>query len=718
MFFKKDVKTSADIPPANYRKEISSADSSYYSKYALRPYNPDDLYQKRGDYSLFDKMREDDQISSLLNLKKFIILGADWGIECDDENIKEFIENVLKEQIEGGIIKHLYSILSAIDYGFSVTEKILDIVDYENKQYAVFTKLKTRAPHTFEFPTDSHGNLQYIKQYTDSVDLKLDPAKFILYSYNNEFDNPYGKSDLNIGVYRAYWSKDAIIKFWNIYCERFGMPTVKGKMPMGAKDQAKSRFIDILKNIQAKTAITYTEGFEIDLLEVAKGAGEYEKAINKYDTMIARKLLIPDLLGFSGSETSGGSYALGKKQFDVFYVTIDYIRNDIEAIVNTEIIEPLLTWNFGKDVKAKFVFSKEDDERKTELMKLWLEVLKTGKIPISNEQINWFYDKVDMPQISEKELEAIEEERKARADALQQQLQKPKEKDDKKDDKKEDGQKFAMGTYYRPLTIYEKRVDFAKIKRETEDIEDKYREPLHEVYKLSINALVDQVKREKMIEKKSFSKINNLQLKHMSKAQKLIKNMVNDSYIQGRGSVQKFKIIPGSVELNDEDIQEWIREYAFYVADMEEGFILGKAKPIIIEGVRGGQGVSGIVKMLDNALSKYEIGEKRLESLVRTTTLSAYNEGRAQQFEEIKDYITMYQYSAILDGRTSDICLELDKNGKGFYNANEIASINPPNHHLCRSILVPIFKDDEQPEQTAISGKLEKDQGNFWKIKK
>ncbi|MDY6888151.1 MAG: phage minor head protein, partial [Pseudomonadota bacterium] len=96
----------------------------------------------------------------------------------------------------------------------------------------------------------------------------------------------------------------------------------------------------------------------------------------------------------------------------------------------------------------------------------------------------------------------------------------------------------------------------------------------------------------------------------------------------------------------------------------------------------------------------------------------AYNEGRAQQFEEIKDYITMYQYSAILDGRTSDICLELDKNGKGFYNANEIASINPPNHHLCRSILVPIFKDDEQPEQTAISGKLEKDQGNFWKIKK
>ena len=56
----------------NMFTEISTVDSSYWDKATYKPYNPDSIYQKRGNYDLFDEMREDDQIAAVLTIKKLI----------------------------------------------------------------------------------------------------------------------------------------------------------------------------------------------------------------------------------------------------------------------------------------------------------------------------------------------------------------------------------------------------------------------------------------------------------------------------------------------------------------------------------------------------------------------------------------------------------------------------------------------------------------------
>ena len=70
---------------------VTLADSALYTHHKIPYYNPDKLFEKGGNYNLFDEMREDDQVSAVLSLFKYIILGAEWDIDTEHEEAKEFI---------------------------------------------------------------------------------------------------------------------------------------------------------------------------------------------------------------------------------------------------------------------------------------------------------------------------------------------------------------------------------------------------------------------------------------------------------------------------------------------------------------------------------------------------------------------------------------------------------------------------------------------------
>lgn len=71
----------------------------------------------------------------------------------------------------------------------------------------------------------------------------------------------------------------------------------------------------------------------------------------------------------------------------------------------------------------------------------------------------------------------------------------------------------------------------------------------------------------------------------------------------------------------------------------------------------------------------------------------AVNMGREEGFDDIKDEIGGYQWSAILDDRTCDICLSLD--GTYFEPGDPaLAELKPPIHPNCRCILVAVLKEE------------------------
>lgn len=66
---------------------------------------------------------------------------------------------------------------------------------------------------------------------------------------------------------------------------------------------------------------------------------------------------------------------------------------------------------------------------------------------------------------------------------------------------------------------------------------------------------------------------------------------------------------------------------------------------------------------------------------------------RSYGFEEIKDDIGAFMYSAILDEKTCSICKELD----GTYfepNDLKLKQIEPPLHAGCRCIFVAVLKEE------------------------
>ena len=82
----------------------------------------------------------------------------------------------------------------------------------------------------------------------------------------------------------------------------------------------------------------------------------------------------------------------------------------------------------------------------------------------------------------------------------------------------------------------------------------------------------------------------------------------------------------------------------------------------------------------------------RLATLVRTTNSEAFNEARDAFFKspENKGFVLAYEYSAILDDRTTEICKALDGRIR-----RDFANYAPPNHFNCRSLLIPITAIDD-----------------------
>jgi len=695
LFAKESVVVEKPLPL--YFAEQARSDSSLYENYNLRPFNPSELYQKKGNYDIYDDMRQDEQISAVLTLKKFLILNSKWQIECEDEKVKEFLEIALYDHLDILFEKACFRILSALDYGFSLTEKVFSYEDVPGfGKKIVLSKLKTLAPHSIEFHTDEYGNISKIRQDVSTGFLDLDIKKYIHYVYQGEFQNPYGESELNVGIYRAWWSKDAIIKFWNIFLERFGMPTVVATYPKSLSSE-RENLKKVIKNIQSKTGIVIPEGVIMDMLGGASSGStsEYEKAIDKYNTMIARKMLVPDLLGFSGAQTAGGSYALGKEQFDMFYHNIKHEERNLLRVLNREILNPLVAWNFGNKVYAEFTQVAVETDDRLKNINLWLEAIKTNKIPINNEQINWFYEQIEAPLIDIGELERIQEEKKEIAEEIRggnEEENTPEEDEEKEKEVIEPEKKMAL-EFSREFTKYERKVNFQKIKKDTDDIEKKYVSKLAEIFKISINSLINDIRTKRIVENKRIEQINKLNLKYMNQITKIYRDMLKETFEIAIIEKSNFSIVDPS-GLNDEDIAAWIQENAIFISEIDREEILNKVKSNLFEGIREGRSVADIVRMIDETLRGYDIVFEayRIERNVRTNVSRAYNESRKQQYQDLSDEIVAYQFSAIMDGRTSRLCRSLDEK---IFKPTEIDRYNPPLHFSCRSLLVPIFHDEE-----------------------
>jgi SPP1 gp7 family putative phage head morphogenesis protein len=131
-----------------------------------------------------------------------------------------------------------------------------------------------------------------------------------------------------------------------------------------------------------------------------------------------------------------------------------------------------------------------------------------------------------------------------------------------------------------------------------------------------------------------------------------------------------------------------------------------------MRGIKDGLSEASITKLIREDMDTAT--ERWIATMVRTKTTEIYNSTRKTVWETdplIKQIVEAYQFSAVLDERTTDVCRSLD--GKVFERGGFVDRITPPLHFNCRSLLVPItkFEDYKASKEPSLESLVERGGG-------
>lgn len=624
--------------------------------------------------------------------------------------IKRFLKYCLTDGLNKPFDDSLFQFLSALDFGFSISEKVYKLIEEgQYKDKICYESFRTRPPHGIILHTTEKGDLEKIMQ--DDTELKP-IEKFIIYIHNQEFENIYGRSDIDRGVYRAWWAKNNIIKFWNIYLERFGMPTAVGRYGPASSEADRSRLLTILDRLTAKGATVLPEDMKLEFLEVVKDSGSgYERAVDKMNIAIARAIMVPDLIGMSGEQTSGGSFALGEMQFQLFYTILEKERTYLERLVNKEIVEPLLRMNYGmspEDAKVRFKLNPMNEDDKTAMVKAWSEMVRAVGFKPNPEEINWARKLLGAPEglVMDKPeplLQAGMDPKTGKPMEPPEEGEKPKGKAPAPE--KPGAKSFAFHPS-RELTSYEHKCDFEFISSETKAQEASLKRELYKVTNLAITDLADWIVKKKVVESKKIELATSPEVKYENQFRVALKAGLKDAYRLGQltANMELGHTMPFALAgLSDTEVQKLIDEIATYVSHTEWENIRKKTTPILQNAIQNGVPLRQVMKELDEALKDYDMTFEppapfkgttaaRLENIVRTNYNDVFNEARKNEFIKYENEIAAFIFSGVADDRQSEICRELDGL---IFGKEDLNKYTPPLHYQCRSVVVPILKGEE-----------------------
>lgn len=142
---------------------------------------------------------------------------------------------------------------------------------------------------------------------------------------------------------------------------------------------------------------------------------------------------------------------------------------------------------------------------------------------------------------------------------------------------------------------------------------------------------------------------------------------------------------------------EFVDQETFqYIGDWE--YMIDKQTRVaLVQAIKDGTPLSTALNDLESQLE--DMSDISIERYSRTKNTEVMNNARLAYFEDT-GVVSAYQFSAILDDRTSDVCAGLD----GVIMEGSDVAV-PPLHFNCRSLLIPITKYEEyEPDSKANNG--------------
>lgn len=292
------------------------------------------------------------------NIFTHILSSKQYNLSSPDDNteVLNFIDNMFKD-MEVEIIDIVKYILTAVLYGFSVNELMFNVNEEQKLTVTNVLPINQSTLENKPFNFNDDGDIISIHQTPPNdkaIDIPIE--KILLYSYDKSFDNPYGRGVLRQLKPIIHEKKD--LNNWLMTdAQRHASPLMVGK-----SDNPSSRdgMLDAFDDINAgATGMTIGQEESVEAVGGNGSADNYKTIIELKNNQILRLFFIPDLLMTSNTT---GSYAQSQTQLTFLHTIYNGILDDIANVIETQIISPIIKFNFGDEVKTiKFSFDKFEE---------------------------------------------------------------------------------------------------------------------------------------------------------------------------------------------------------------------------------------------------------------------------------------------------------------------------------------------------------------------
>jgi len=357
--------------------------------------NPDTVLKTEGGggsfaLQIYEDLERDDHVFAELQKRKNTVSSREWQImpatkEAADKEIADFVENELKSLPFGHVIK---AMLDAKLKGFSVAEVMWQV---RPDGRIGIKEIIARDQRRFAF--DLKRELRFLT-LEDMIRGQAVPLrKFLVLSSGSKVSNPYG-SGLGMRLYWPVWFKKNGVRFWAIFLEKFGSPTVVGKYPPGTPIDQQDALLQAIEAIQQEAAVKIPDNMIVEILEAQRTGSidSYKQWQDHWNKAISLVIVGQTLTTDVGSS---GSRALGQVHNEV---RLDLVKDDADEIsecLNSQLIKWLVDYNFpGVTLYPKF-WIRTDPEKDLVALATRDNTLAHLGLPIGQK---YFYDTYAIPQ--------------------------------------------------------------------------------------------------------------------------------------------------------------------------------------------------------------------------------------------------------------------------------------------------------------------------------
>lgn len=313
------------------------------------------------DLQLYDGLLDDDIAMSALQQRQLDVISRDWIVEpgADDAQSKAAADH-LRENLKRIAWDEICTkMLFARWYGYSVGEAMWQIgVDGKLELANVFV------PNRGHFAFTNAGCLVF-RNPEKSEGEPVPDRKFWTMKCGGTHDSQHYGVGLAHWCYWPIYFKRNVVKFWALFLEKFGMPTVVGKFPPGWENDEKKlgELLQALAAIGTDAAVTVPIGAEIEAFEGARsgsGASSYNEFVETMNAALTRVILSQTMTSEAGPAGLGSSQADVQERKGLAIAQSD--SDLLHESFNGSIGKWLTEWNFPGAAVPRVYRKLQDDE--------------------------------------------------------------------------------------------------------------------------------------------------------------------------------------------------------------------------------------------------------------------------------------------------------------------------------------------------------------------